>query len=204
MCFSLLPCPWTRFLWFPLVGLIILITCDWGQKPLMTHDNKSASSCVCLLSWNVFICGSLCDHAATVASQRIVPCSPSWQSNQSNKKRLAFPGRFAFLKQMLVCWSRCGCALQLVTQCHRLLLYRAHATCTRERRMRFAYVRAVFYLRVVRAPCHGKHPSPIDLTTSWESLIQKYADTVRGAHWKRSCSPPTWQEMRTLKPPKIY
>lgn len=175
----------------------------------MTHDNKSVSSCVCLSSWNVFICGSLCDHVVTVASQYIV-LLPSWQSNQSNKKRLAFPGRFAFLKQMLVHWSRCVYALQLVTVSLQLVTVSLASTlsCTcylyEERCMRFAIVCSVFYLQVVRASCHGKHPSSIDLTTSWESLIQKYADTVRGAHWKRSCSPPTWQEMRTLKPPKIY
>lgn len=62
---------------------------------------------------------------------------------------------------------------------------------------------SVFYHLGVWAWCHSKHPSLIDPTTSWESLILKYTDIVRGENRKRSPSPPR-QEMRTLQPREIH
>lgn len=102
-------------------------------------------------------------------------------------------------------WRRFVYAAQLVCvlQCHHLLLLHAYVTCTREWCMRFVFMHTVFSIsKSTRALCHSKHPSPIDLTTSWESQTHKYTDTDRGTHWRRSCSLPTWQEMRTFKPKK--
>lgn len=104
-------------------------------------------------------------------------------------------GRFVYVVQ-LVC----------VVQSHQLLLLHAHATCKREWCMRFVFMHTVFSTSKLPGLCAIANT----LFSYWLnhklriSHTHKYADTVRGTHWKRSCSLPTWQEMRTLKPQKIY
>lgn len=52
----------------------------------------------------------------------------------------------------------------------------------------------VFYLQVLQAPVHRKHPPSLDRTAAPGLLSHKHADAVRGAH-----ALSTRQEMRSLK-----
>lgn len=120
----------------------------------------------------------------------------SWQSNQSWKEQIIFPGRFAFQTQTVndpplvrsenwstICLCSEACMCLTVSSASPLA-----CTCYQYKRVMHeicAHACRVFYLQDVWALCHSKHPSPIDLTTSWESLTHTNTQILSEEHIER-------------------